>query len=162
MVDRRRYRSLPLKRHPAQRRFTRLSGVLMMALVGSSVLLAAFRSGPWRQPVVMAQRPVGQVVNRAELATGLRQIQTANGRPVLNPLPLAEEVWNCEVVVIGGTLGGVAAASHAMRTGVTTCMIELTPWLGGKLAPRGCLPSTSRGRCAGGEIFLPVGKPLKR
>lgn len=137
MVDRRRYRSLPLKRPPAQRRFTRLSGALMMALVGSSVLLAAFRSGPWRQPVVMAQRPVGQVVNRAELATGLRQIQTANGRPVLNPLPLAEEVWNCEVVVIGGTLGGVAAASHAMRTGATTCMIELTPWLGGQISSQG-------------------------
>jgi hypothetical protein len=139
MVEHRRYRSLPLKRKRNQRRFTRLSALLMASLLGSSLLLAAFRSvsGHWRQPEVMAQRPVGQVVNRAEVATGIRQIQTANGRPILNPLPLAEEVWNCEVVVIGGTLGGVAAASHAMRTGATTCMIELTPWLGGQISAQG-------------------------
>ncbi|NJL47792.1 MAG: FAD-dependent oxidoreductase [Leptolyngbyaceae cyanobacterium SM2_5_2] len=111
----------------------------MASLLGSSLLLAAFRSvsGHWWQPELMAQRPVGQVVNRAEVATGIRQIQTANGRPILNPLPLAEEVWSCEVVVIGGTLGGVAAASHAMRTGITTCVIELTPWLGGQISSQG-------------------------
>lgn len=138
MLDRRRYRSLPLKRRRTQRRMTRLSGLVMGAVLGSSVLLAAFRTvNGWRGPMVMAQRPVGQVVNRAEVAQGIRQIQTANGRPVLNPLPLAEEVWICDVVVIGGTLGGVAAAHHAMKTGVTTCMIELTPWLGGQISSQG-------------------------
>ena len=86
---------------------------------------------------MFAQRPVGQVVNRAELATGIRQIQSANGRPNLAPLPLAEEVWECEVIVIGGTLGGVAAASQAMKAGVTTCTIELTPWLGGQISSQG-------------------------
>ncbi|HIK44375.1 MAG TPA: FAD-dependent oxidoreductase [Leptolyngbyaceae cyanobacterium M65_K2018_010] len=139
MVEHRRYRSLPLKRRQKRRRFTRLSLVLMGALLGSNLLLTAFRtvSGYWRQPLVMAQRPVGQVVNRAEVASGLRQIQTANGRPILNPLPLAEEVWDCEVVVIGGTLGGVAAAAQAMKTGATTCVIELTPWLGGQISSQG-------------------------
>jgi hypothetical protein len=139
MVERRRYRSLPLKRQQAQRRATRLSVLLIGGLLGSNLLLAAFRSvsGHWRQPMIIAQRPVGQGVNRAEVATGIRQIQTANGRPTLNPLPLAEEVWNCEVVVIGGTLGGVAAAAQAMKTGVTTCMIELTPWLGGQISSQG-------------------------
>ncbi len=139
MLERRRYRSLPLNRRRNQRRFSRLSRAVMVAVLGSSVLLAAFRtvSGQWRGPMVMAQRPVGQVVNRAEVAQGIRQIQTANGRPVLNPLPIAEEVWTCEVVVIGGTLGGIAAASHAMKTGATTCMIELTPWLGGQISAQG-------------------------
>ncbi|TVP67457.1 MAG: FAD-dependent oxidoreductase [Leptolyngbya sp. LCM1.Bin17] len=112
---------------------------MMVTLVGSTLLLAAFRSasGYWRQPMLLSQRPVGQIVSRAELATGIRQIQTANGRPTLNPLPLAEEVWDCEVVVIGGTLGGVAAAAQAMDTGVTTCTIELTPWLGGQVSSQG-------------------------
>jgi len=141
MLERRRYRSLPLKRkkRQRQRQRQRLSALLMIALVGSTLLLAAFRSasGYWRQPVLLSQRPVGQIVSRAELATGIRQIQTANGRPTLNPLPLAEEVWDCEVVVIGGTLGGVAAAAHAMDTGVTTCTIELTPWLGGQVSSQG-------------------------
>jgi hypothetical protein len=57
-----------------------------------------------------------------------------NGRPQLNPLPTAEVVWECEVIVVGGSLGGVAAASHAMQSGATTCLIELAPWLGGQIS----------------------------
>ncbi|MGF1570071.1 MAG: FAD-dependent oxidoreductase [Nodosilinea sp.] len=141
MLERRRYRSLPLKqkRRRIQRQATQLSALFVVSLLGSTLLLAAFHSasGYWQQPVLFAQRPVGQIVNRAEVATGIRQIQTANGRPNLAPLPLAEEVWECEVVVIGGTLGGIAAASQAMKTGVTTCVIELTPWLGGQISSQG-------------------------
>jgi FAD dependent oxidoreductase len=66
-----------------------------------------------------------------------RTIQTLNGRPHLSPLPDPQEVWQCEVIVVGGSLGGVAAASHAMRTGATTCLIELTPWLGGQISSQG-------------------------
>ncbi len=141
MLERRRYRSLPSKprrkRRLALRR--RARALMTMALLSSTLLLVAFRGASeyWRQPLEFTPRPVGQIVNRAELATGIRQIQTANGRPTLTPLPLAEEVWTCEVVVIGGTLGGVAAASHAMQTGVTTCLIELTPWLGGQVSSQG-------------------------
>lgn len=60
-----------------------------------------------------------------------------NGRPQLSPLPPAEEIWTCEVVVIGGSLGGVAAAGQAMTSGATTCLIELTPWLGGQISSQG-------------------------
>ncbi|MBM0744005.1 FAD-dependent oxidoreductase [Phormidium sp. CLA17] len=61
----------------------------------------------------------------------------SNGRPHLSPLPTAKEVWTCDVVVIGGSLGGVAAASHSMQSGATTCLIELTPWLGGQISSQG-------------------------
>jgi len=61
----------------------------------------------------------------------------SNGRPHLSPLPTAKEVWTCDVAVIGGSLGGVAAASHAMQSGATTCLIELTPWLGGQISSQG-------------------------
>lgn len=61
----------------------------------------------------------------------------SNGRPRLDPLPPAQEVWNCEVVVVGGSLGGVAAAFHAMQSGAITCLIELTPWLGGQISSQG-------------------------
>jgi hypothetical protein len=139
MLERRRYRALPLNRKRTQRRAARLSALLLVSLLGSGLLLTAFRTvgSILRQPVMFTQRPVGQVVNRAELATGIRQIQSANGRPNLAPLPLAEEVWECEVVVVGGTLGGVAAAAQAMDAGVTTCTIELTPWLGGQISSQG-------------------------
>ncbi|MEO0408183.1 MAG: FAD-dependent oxidoreductase [Cyanobacteria bacterium P01_A01_bin.135] len=59
-------------------------------------------------------------------------------------LPLADTVrhtiegeWTCEVVVVGGSLGGVAAASQAMRSGAQTCLIEVSPWLGGQISAQG-------------------------
>ncbi len=60
-----------------------------------------------------------------------------NGRPNLSPLPTPEETWNCQVVVIGGSLGGIAAAAESMQAGATTCLIELTPWLGGQISSQG-------------------------
>ncbi|MDX2229408.1 MAG: FAD-dependent oxidoreductase [Leptolyngbyaceae cyanobacterium bins.349] len=69
-------------------------------------------------------------------ATG-GMLNTAIARPQLSPLPPPQETWNCEVVVIGGSLGGVAAASHAMKSGAVTCLIELTPWLGGQISSQG-------------------------
>lgn len=48
-----------------------------------------------------------------------------------------EDEWTCEVVVLGGSLGGVAAASQAMKSGAQTCLIELTPWLGGQISAQG-------------------------
>lgn len=60
-----------------------------------------------------------------------------NGRPQVDPLPQFEEVWECQVAVIGGSLGGVAAAAHAMATGATTCLIEVAPWLGGQVSSQG-------------------------
>ena len=60
----------------------------------------------------------------------------SNGRPHISPLPTAKEVWTCDVAVIGGSLGGVAAASHAMQSGATTCLIEQRLGWGGRLAHR--------------------------
>lgn len=60
-----------------------------------------------------------------------------NGRPQINPLPPIDEIWECQVAVIGGTLGGVAAAGHAMATGAQTCLIEVSPWLGGQISSQG-------------------------
>lgn len=61
----------------------------------------------------------------------------SNGRPILSPLPAPQETWECEVVVVGGSLGGVAAASHAMEAGARTCLIELAPWIGGQVSAQG-------------------------
>jgi len=60
-----------------------------------------------------------------------------NGRPLLNTLPPAEEVWDCELVVVGGSFGGIAAAAEAMKAGTQICLIELTPWLGGQISSQG-------------------------
>lgn len=44
---------------------------------------------------------------------------------------------DCDVVVVGGGAGGVAAAIQSSRLGVKTCLIEETPWLGGMLTSAG-------------------------
>jgi hypothetical protein len=61
-----------------------------------------------------------------------------NGFPNLNPPPPVDaEVWECDVAIVGGSLGGVAAAYHSMKTGAITCLIELTPMLGGQVSSQG-------------------------
>lgn len=62
---------------------------------------------------------------------------TPQGWPRLDPLPEPEEIWDCEVIIVGGSLGGVAAAAQTMTAGVRTCLIELTPWLGGQISSQG-------------------------
>ena len=67
----------------------------------------------------------------------VRAPQRDRNWPQVSPLPSDRQVWECEVVVVGGSLGGVAAAAHAMQAGAQTCTIELTPWLGGQLSSQG-------------------------
>lgn len=62
---------------------------------------------------------------------------TPTGFPQLSPLPTLGETWECSVIVVGGSLGGVAAASHAMQTGAKTCLIEVSPWVGGQISSQG-------------------------
>jgi FAD dependent oxidoreductase len=69
--------------------------------------------------------------------TAAPTILTPQGLTKFTPTRTASEVWECDVVVVGGSLGGVAAASGAMRQGAKTCLIELTPWLGGQISSGG-------------------------
>jgi uncharacterized lipoprotein YddW (UPF0748 family) len=44
----------------------------------------------------------------------------------------ATTVNTCNVVVVGGSLGGVSSALHSAREGIVTCLLEPTDWLGGQ------------------------------
>lgn len=91
---------------------------------------------------LMASRLSPTTTNLTDLAP---QLQVAylpgptvlNGRPQMVPRPDVQEVWECDVVVVGGSLGGVAAAGHAMASGAQTCLIEVAPWLGGQISAQG-------------------------
>lgn len=140
MVTRRRYRNLALRRkRRKRRRVTSLSLAALIGLIFGTFLLEAFQvaSSYLDSPIAVGSATVGRSLVNSAVVTGLQNLQAANGRPQLDPLPQAAEVWDCEVVVVGGSLGGVAAASHAMRSGVQTCLIELTPWLGGQVSAQG-------------------------
>jgi len=91
---------------------------------------------------LMASRLSPAATNLTDLSPRLRVSQLPepavfNGRPRPVPLPNFKEVWECEVVVVGGSLGGVAAAGHAMASGAQTCLIEAAPWLGGQISSQG-------------------------
>lgn len=139
MVTRPIYRNLALARRQRKRRVRLLSIAAVGGLISGTFLLEAFHfaSSYLEAPVAIGTTAVGQTLKNSPALVGLGDLKAANGRPQLSPLPKVQEVWECEVVVVGGTLGGIGAATHAMRTGAQTCLIELTPWLGGQISSQG-------------------------
>ena len=53
------------------------------------------------------------------------------------PEPVEAPDVECEVLVVGGGTGGVAAALAAARRGRRVCLVEETDWLGGQLTSQG-------------------------
>ncbi|MDX2244073.1 MAG: FAD-dependent oxidoreductase [Leptolyngbyaceae cyanobacterium bins.302] len=112
----------------------RLAGQPMWLLTIAAVIISFLAGQGLGALFASAQR--SPAISSNTLSTG-DFLNAAIARPQLSPLPVAQETWNCDVVVIGGSLGGVAAASHAMQSGAVTCLIELTPWLGGQISSQG-------------------------
>jgi len=52
-------------------------------------------------------------------------------------VPAAVAGKNCDVVIVGGGLGGSAAALTAASRGARVCMMEPTKWLGGQMTSQG-------------------------
>ncbi len=121
------------KQGPKQKRFFRWLLPVLFLLIGAG--LAAFFGNP-QSP---SSSPVATTPGSSQqLASAASEPKLgSNGRPQLSPLPAAQEVWQCDVVVVSGSLGGVAAAAHSMESGAKTCLIELTPWLGGQISAQG-------------------------
>lgn len=53
------------------------------------------------------------------------------------PLSGAPPEIECDILVVGGGTGGVAAALAAVRRGRQVCLVEETDWLGGQLTSQG-------------------------
>ena len=51
--------------------------------------------------------------------------------------PRIDQTEECELLVIGGGLSGVAASYEALLAGKTVCMTEITDWVGGQLSSQG-------------------------
>jgi len=52
-------------------------------------------------------------------------------------IPRSVPVQACDVVVVGGELGGTAAALEAARRGARVCITEPTNWVGGQMTAQG-------------------------
>jgi NADPH-dependent 2,4-dienoyl-CoA reductase/sulfur reductase-like enzyme len=44
---------------------------------------------------------------------------------------------NCDILIVGASAGGTAAALAAAEAGATVCLTEETDWLGGQLTVQG-------------------------
>ena len=64
----------------------------------------------------------------------------ADGNPsqaLVHPVAGPEEEHTCDVVIIGGGMGGVSAALTAASSGLSVCLTEPTLWLGGQMTSEG-------------------------
>lgn len=53
------------------------------------------------------------------------------------PSRTADKTVNCDILVVGGGLSGVATAYEALLAGRTVCLTEITDWLGGQISSEG-------------------------
>ncbi len=53
--------------------------------------------------------------------------------PPRNP----DKTVNCEILIVGGGLSGVATAYEGLLAGRTVCLTEITDWLGGQISSQG-------------------------
>ncbi len=51
--------------------------------------------------------------------------------------PNPDEIVECQLLVVGGGLAGVATAYEALLAGKTVCLTEITDWLGGQISSQG-------------------------
>lgn len=123
--------SQPSNHHP----LTRLIILSVLLPVSATGLLGALQYYSWGGAVTpMSATLLSEGAKTLDVQAIDSLVNRMSGRPQLSPRPEPQEVWECEVAVVGGTLGGVAAAAQAMQSGAQTCLIELTPWLGGQIS----------------------------
>ena len=53
------------------------------------------------------------------------------------PLRTPDKTVNCELLIVGGGLSGVATAYEGLLAGRTVCLTEITDWLGGQISSQG-------------------------
>ncbi len=115
--------------HVVRPKFRYILGTIFLGMVLSGAAARTWQIMGTQKPSIepIAQNPNSPI-----------PLYDRNGFPNLNPPPpIDAEVWECDVAIVGGSLGGVAAAYHSMKTGATTCLIELTPMLGGQVSSQG-------------------------
>ncbi|WP_156820302.1 FAD-dependent oxidoreductase [Synechococcus sp. PCC 7336] len=75
---------------------------------------------------------------QVSLLAGLGLLLTAPlGPPVAAQTDSEPTTVECEVLIAGGGLGGVAAAYDSLRLGQQVCVTEITDWIGGQATAQG-------------------------
>lgn len=53
------------------------------------------------------------------------------------PVKTIDQIVECDTLVVGGGLSGVATAYEALLSGQTVCLTEISDWLGGQISSQG-------------------------
>lgn len=118
--------------------FAQLVILSLLLPISATGLLGALQYYSWGGAVTpMSSTLLSEGAKTLDMQAIDKLVNRMSGRPQLSPLPQPKEIWECEVAVIGGSLGGVSAASQSMKSGAKTCLIELSPWLGGQISAQG-------------------------
>ena len=78
------------------------------------------------------------------------------GRSAQAVPPTIDRTEECELLVIGGGLAGVAASYEALLAGRTVCMTEITDWVGGQISSQGTSALDER-TTQRSKLFFPRG-----
>jgi hypothetical protein len=70
--------------------------------------------------------------------------------------PSIDSTVECELLVVGGGLSGVAASYEALLAGKTVCMTEITDWVGGQISAQGTSALDER-TTQRSQLFFPRG-----
>lgn len=70
--------------------------------------------------------------------------------------PTIDRTVECELLVVGGGLSGVAASYEALLAGKTVCMTEITDWIGGQISAQGTSALDER-TTQRSQLFFPRG-----
>lgn len=80
----------------------------------------------------------GREAASAKVLDVMRVSAEGNPAQAVVDLPAGiEQFHSCDVVVVGGGMGGVSTAYEAARSGLTVCMTEPTLWIGGQMTSEG-------------------------
>ena len=79
-----------------------------------------------------------------------------SGRSALASTPNIDRTEECELLIIGGGLSGVAASYEALLSGKTVCMTEITDWVGGQISSQGTSALDER-TTQRSQLFFPKG-----
>ena len=79
-----------------------------------------------------------------------------SGRSALASTPTIDRTEECELLIIGGGLSGVAASYEALLSGKTVCMTEITDWVGGQISSQGTSALDER-TTQRSQLFFPKG-----
>lgn len=76
---------------------------------------------------------VASVLSLSLISGYLIPISAIVAAPPRNP----DKTVNCDILVVGGGLSGVATAYEGLLAGKTVCLTEITDWLGGQISSQG-------------------------